>query len=86
MVLKLDISSEAEAALKSKAAAAGVELEQYASRLIEKMARQPRSLDELSGSIAHEFGKSGMTEDELAEFLETEKHAMRAEKRAKRSA
>jgi hypothetical protein len=83
MVLSLSISAEAEAKLKAKAAAAGVDVETYAARQLELMASPHRSLKEISGPIAEEFGRSGITEDELADFLEAEKHAMRAEKRAK---
>jgi hypothetical protein len=44
-----------------------------------------KSLKEISGPIAEEFTRSGMTEDELSDFLETEKHAMRTERRKKRT-
>jgi len=83
MVLRLSISPEAEARLKAKAAAAGVDMESYASSQLEAFAQRP-TLEELSGPIAEAFEETGMTEDELAEFLEQEKHAMRAERRAKR--
>ncbi len=82
MVLTIPISPEAEATLKAKAEAAGVDLATYAARHIELMAAPPRSLKELSGPIGEAFAASGMSEDELSEFLEAEKHAMRAERRA----
>ena len=85
MVLSLSISAEAEVKLKAKAAAAGVDVETYALRHLELMAAPPRSLKEISGPIAEEFEKSGMTEDELSDFLEAEKHAMRAERHGKRA-
>jgi hypothetical protein len=47
------------------------------------MASPPRSIREISGPVAEAFAKSGMTEDQLAEFLEEKKHAMRAERRAR---
>jgi len=84
MVLRLSISPKAEARLKAKAAAAGVDMESYASSQLEVAAQRP-TLEELSGPTAEAFEETGMTEDELAEFLEQEKHAMRAERRAKRS-
>ena len=83
MVLRLSISPEAETRLKAKAAAAGVDMESYASSQLEAVA-QRLTLEELSGPIGKAFEESGMTEDELAEFLEREKHAMRAERRASR--
>src|SRR5205823_13876358 len=85
MVLSLSISAEAEARLKAKAAAAGVDVATYAARHLELMAAAPKSLKEISGPIAEAFAKSGMSEDELAEFLEQEKHAMRAERRGRQA-
>ena len=84
MVLSLSISSAAEARLKAKAASAGVDVETYATRHLEMMALQVKSLTEISGPMAEHFINSGMTEDELSDFLEAEKHAMRAERRENR--
>jgi hypothetical protein len=83
VTLSISISPQAEAKLKEKAAAAGVDVETYVSRHLELMASRPQSLHEISGPVAESVARSGMSEDELAEFLETEKHAMRAERRAK---
>jgi hypothetical protein len=85
MVLTLSISAAAEAKLKAKAVAAGVDIGTYAAQLLELVAAPPKSLKEISGPIAEEFARSGMTEDELSDFLEAEKHAMRAERRGKRA-
>jgi hypothetical protein len=38
---------------------------------------------EISGPIGQAFSQSGMSEDELSDFLEAEKHAMRDERRKK---
>ena len=84
MVLSLSISSEAEARLRAKAAAAGIDVETYAARYIELLASPPKSLNQISGPIAEDFARSGMSEDELSDFLEAEKHAVRAERREKR--
>jgi hypothetical protein len=85
MVLSVSISAETEARLKAKAAAAGVDLETYAARHLDLISVSPKSLKEISGPIGAAFQRSGMNEDELSEFLETEKHAMRGERRAKRA-
>ena len=66
------------------AAAAGTDGETYAIRHLELLASPPRSLADISGPIAEAFAQSGMTEDKLSDFLEAEKHAMRAERREKR--
>ncbi len=84
MVLSVSISPEAEAKLKAKAAAAGVDVESYASRTLERLVSRP-SLEEVLAPLRAEFDESGMTEDELAEFLEQAKHKARAERRARRA-
>lgn len=71
--------------MKAKAADAGVDVETYATRHLELMAAPPKSLREISGPIAEAFSRTGMNEDELADFLETEKHALRGERRGKRA-
>jgi len=81
MVLKISISPEAEARLREKAAAAGVDVADYAATQLELMAASPRSLREVSGPVGEGFEQSGMSEDELASFLEKEKHEMRVERR-----
>jgi hypothetical protein len=81
MVLSVSISAEAEVKLKAKAAAAGVDVATYAARQLELLVAPPRSLREISGPIGQAFSQSGMSENELADFLEAEKHAMRAERR-----
>jgi len=85
MLLSLNISEKAEAKLKAKATEAGVDLATYAARQLELMATFPKSLREISGPIGEGFQNSGMTEDDLSEFLEGEKHAMRAERRQNRN-
>jgi hypothetical protein len=81
MVLNISISPEAEARLRVKAAAAGLDVSEYAARQLELLAAGPRSLIEISGPVGGAFEKSGMSEEELGDFLEEEKHQMRAERR-----
>jgi hypothetical protein len=83
MVLSVTISAEAEAKLMAKAAAAGVDVATYAARQLELLAAPRRSLGEISGPIGAAFSRSGMSEDQLSDFLEAEKHALRAERREK---
>jgi len=85
MVLSLSISAKAEASLKAKAAEAGVDVATYAARHLELLASRPRSLQEIRGPIGQSFAQGGMTEDELSDFLEAEKHEMRADRRTKRT-
>ena len=82
MTLEIIISPDAEAKLREKAAAVGEDISSYAAGVLERSAKRPLSLEEISGPIAQEFRKSGMTEDELTELLESAKHEMRREKRS----
>lgn len=80
MILSLDVSKPIEERLAAKALAAGVDIPTYAARLLERDARRPTLL-ELSGEAFERFKQTGMTEDELAEVLEREKHEAREAKR-----
>ena len=84
MVLTLPISQETEARLKLKATAAGVDVPTYAAAIVEQAARAPLSIKEISGEIADEFKKTGMTDDEFGDLLEEVKHEMRVEERARK--
>jgi hypothetical protein len=84
MVLELPISSETEARLAAKAKAAGVDILTYVANLVERTAKAPPSIKEISGEIADDFVKSGMSEDEFGDLLEDVKHEMRAEKRGRK--
>ena len=84
MVLSLSISPEAEANLKVKAAAAGVDVATYAARMLEFAATRP-SLDEVLAPLRDEFERSGMSEDELTELLENAKHEARADQLPRRT-
>ena len=79
MVLSVHISTETEQRLAAKAKLAGVDVATYAARHLDMISQHPRSLEEISGDIARHVSQTGMTEDELSDFLEEEKHAMRAE-------
>ena len=45
---------------------------------------QAQVIGAISGPVAEAFADSGMSEEELSEWLEAEKHAMRAERRGGR--
>jgi hypothetical protein len=83
MVLSITISAEAEAKLKARAAAAGVDVATYAARQLELLAAPRPSLREMSGPTGAAFSRSGMSEDQLSDFLEAEKHDSRAQRREK---
>ena len=85
MVLSISISADTEALLQAKAAAAGLDVETYAARQLEKLATAPRTIVEISGPVGEAFANGGMSEEALTDLLEDEKHAMRAERRSRKS-
>lgn len=82
MTLEISISPEAEAKLREKAAMVGEAANSYAAGVPERNAKRPLLLEEISGPIAEDFRKSGMTEDELSDLLEKAKHEMRRKRRS----
>jgi hypothetical protein len=85
MTFSMTISGDAEHLLRELAGKAGIPPELLATRLVERSLLQSQSLAAISGQIGEAFRASGMTEDELTDLLEREKHAARAERRKKAS-
>ena len=85
MTISIPLSSKAEATLRKHADQTGLPPEAIAARLLERSLSKIPDLKEISGPIYDAFKASGMTEDELTDLLESEKHAMRAERQTKRS-
>ncbi len=84
MTLRIQLPLRAENRLADKARAAGIDVAEYATQLLESEALRP-TLCEISGPIHEAFEASGMTEEELGDLLEVAKHEMRAERRARKS-
>jgi len=80
MTLAVPISPKAERRLAEKAQAAGVDLPTFVSRLLEAEAQRP-TLIELSGTVFENFKRMNITDEELGDRLEDEKHAARAARR-----
>jgi hypothetical protein len=74
--LRLRLGRETGRKLKAKAAAIGKDAADYAAELIEDAVTQP-SLDEMLAAVREKFSRSGMSEDELSDFLEDAKHRRR---------
>jgi len=83
--LTLHLSEQAAEKLAARAAAGGSDMAGYVSTLVEQSTQSPLSLQEISGPIYERFLESGMTDDELGDLLEKEKHAARAERRARQA-
>ena len=75
-----DGSSAAPAKLRAQAEAAGQEMIAYAAALLERAAKQP-PLEEILAPVRAEFAASGMTDDQLGDYLEEAKHEMRRDRR-----
>jgi len=80
MTLAVPISPQAERRLAEKARVAGVDLPTFLSRILEAEARRPTVM-ELSGEAFENFKRMNMTDEELGDRLEEEKHAARAARR-----
>jgi hypothetical protein len=76
MTIAIPLSPEIESKLAAKALEAGMEVPAYAARILERGVNRP-TLEEISGDLAERFKQSGMTEEELGEALEREKHEAR---------
>ena len=66
MTLSIDLSADAEAKLREKAAAAGQPLQVYASRLLEQAAAVPtvRSIDEATIALLRSWNAQDATSDQ----------------------
>ncbi len=82
MTIRVQLNADEEIALKKKAQAAGIDVAAYALRVLRSEAKRP-SLDELLATMRARFAQSGMTDDQVAEQYDAEKHAQRAARRGK---
>jgi hypothetical protein len=83
-MLTVKLPSDVEEKLARRAAAAGEPVEALASRLLAEAINAP-TLEELLAPVRQRFAASGMTEDQLADLLEGEKHAMRTDRRGRKA-
>jgi hypothetical protein len=74
--LKLLLGSDTSERLKLRAAASGRAVADYAAALIEDAVTKP-SIEEVLAPVREQFARSGMSEDELSDFLEEAKHRRR---------
>lgn len=80
MVIQIPLSPDTEAKLRAQAEAAGQEINAYAAALLERAAKQP-PLEEIIAPLRAEFAASGMTDDQLGDYLEDAKHELRRDRR-----
>ena len=80
-IVTLDLPKPVEDRIAEKAREAGLDVTSYISHVVEAHAAKP-TLKELSGPVYEQFLASGMTDEELGDWLEKAKHEMRAQRRA----
>jgi hypothetical protein len=74
--LTIPLPNQVMLRLEERASAQGVDVVTLAGRVLRREAARPL-LDEILKPVRDAFAASGMSDDELAELLEFEKHAMR---------
>ncbi|MGH9949705.1 MAG: hypothetical protein ACRD6X_21260 [Pyrinomonadaceae bacterium] len=84
MTLVLELDNKIEELLLRRALESGVEVNGYVRSLIEQDSKQ-KSLDERLAPLRNSFEESGMTEDELDEFMNGVRSTIHAERAAVRS-
>ena len=82
MTINLQLDQDEELALRKKAQAAGIDVTAYALRVLRSEAHRP-SLDEILAPVRARFVQDGLTDEQIAEQYETEKHAQRAARRGR---
>jgi hypothetical protein len=80
MTITFHLSPEEEKKLTERASERGQDVASYVQRLIVRDIERPRTLAELLAPIHEDFRESGMTEEELETFLESELAEARRER------
>jgi hypothetical protein len=80
MTLTIEVPKSVEERLAVKAREAGLDLPTYAQRVLQAQAFMP-ALDEALAPVREAAARNGITDDEVAEQYEREKHAAREAKR-----
>jgi hypothetical protein len=75
-VLHIPLPDDVAKRLEARASEEGVDVVTLACRSLTRESERP-SLREVLKPVHEAFARSGMTDDELADFLEAEKHEMR---------
>jgi len=83
-MLIVKLPPDVEQKLLRRAAAAGEPIESFAGRILADAVNAP-TIDEILAPVRQRFAASGMTEQQLSELLEAEKHAMRQDRRDRRA-
>jgi hypothetical protein len=80
MSATITLPVELESLLAKKAAARGVNVEEFAVDVLNRAARRP-TISEVFADVRADFVASGMTEEELGQLIEQALSEVRAERR-----
>ena len=78
--LTIDLTPDVKTALEQKAK--GQDIKLYVQKLIQKQALRP-TLDEALAPVRQEFAESGMSEDELDEFMNSVREKVHQDRKGK---
>ena len=81
--LTINVSPDVSARLAEKAKSKGQDIVEYVEVLVAEQVRRP-TLEEILAPVRQEFAESGMTEDELDEFMYSVRRKMKEEKAAQK--
>lgn len=81
MVLSIDIVPETETRLRQQAQAAGKDVRDFVSRLLDQAAAKP-SLDEVLSSLRQQFAQNGVSDEQLIADITEAQADYRAQKQA----
>lgn len=80
MSATITLPTELESLLAKKAAARGIDVEEFAVDVLDRAARRP-TISEVFADVRAEFMASGMTEEELGQLIEQALSEVRTERR-----
>jgi len=83
MELTITVPNEIKPILEEKAAASGQDIKAFIEGMVKAQVLRP-TLDEILSPVRQEFAESGMTEDELDDFLNEVREEVWQEKQARR--
>ncbi|MEW6130671.1 MAG: hypothetical protein AB1757_26810 [Acidobacteriota bacterium] len=87
MDITITIEPEVQAKLQQRAQSLGQDIKEFVESVVKQEALKPvKSVDEILAPVRQEFAESGMTEDELDDFLNDVREKAWQEKPAKDNA
>ena len=83
MTIHVDVSPDNQQRLEDLASRHGKPVEAFVNELIERAVRAEEPIDTILAPFRQGFSESGMTDEQATSFLDSELHAVRANRRSK---